>query len=177
MPQLVLPSIKYRKSYLKALREFHQEGLNANIDYAQTVENFKGLITYFENFAKGVNLPYGYVPTQQFWLVEGKTYLGRIDVRKQLNVYLQRIGGHVSYQIRPTKRKMGYGRVQLGLVLEEVKKMGLHQLLITCRADNFGSQKIITHWRGKFLNAVERPDTEVKEYRYLLEVAEGLKVQ
>ncbi len=175
MPKLVLPSIKYRKSYLKALQEFHKEGLNLDIDYSKTVKNFKGLVTYYENFAKGINLPYGYVPTHQFWLVEGKNYLGRIDIRKQLNIYLQRIGGNVSYQIRPTERKKGYGKLQMGLALEEAKKMGMHQLLITCRADNIGSQRIITHWRGQFLDAVDRPDTDVKENRYLLEVEEGLK--
>ncbi|MFK7903490.1 MAG: GNAT family N-acetyltransferase [Chitinophagales bacterium] len=175
MCQLVLPHLKYRKSYLKALAEFHKEGLNTDIDFQSTTKNFKGLITHYNNFAKGINLPMGYVPTQQFWLVEGKEYIGRIDIRTQLNIYLQRIGGHISYQVRPSKRKMGYGKKQLGLALLKAKEMGLQQLLITCKADNFGSQKIITYWGAKFMDAIERPDTTVKENRYLLDIEEALR--
>ena len=177
MCELVLPNSKYRKSYLKALAEFHKEGLNLDIDYQKTVKNFNGLITHYENFAKGINLAPGYVPTRQFWLVEGKNYIGRIDIRRQLNVFLQRIGGNISYQIRPTKRKMGYGKKQMRLALVKAKEMGLQQLLITCKADNMGSQKIITHWGGEFLDAVVRPDTIVKENRYLLDIEEGLKLR
>ncbi|MEZ4885252.1 MAG: GNAT family N-acetyltransferase [Chitinophagales bacterium] len=175
MCELVLPHLKYRKSYLKALAEFHKERLNLDIDYQATVKNFNGLITYYENFAKGINLPFGYVATTQYWLIDKKEYIGRIDIRSQLNVYLERIGGHISYQIRPTKRKMGYGKKQLGLALVKAKEMGLHQLLITCKADNLGSQKIIEHWGGNLIDAIERPDTIVKENRYWLNVEESLK--
>lgn len=175
MCELVLPSSKYRKSYLKALQEFHKEGLNLDIDYQSTLKNFNGLITYYQNFAKGINLPFGYVATTQYWLIDNKKYIGRIDIRPQLNVFLERIGGHISYQVRPSKRKMGYGKIQLGLALKKAKEMGLEQLLITCKADNTGSQRIITHWGGQFVDSIERPDTPVKEFRYHLNIDQALK--
>ena len=175
MCKLVLPSAKYRKSYLQALAEFHKEGLNLEIDYQSTLKNFNGLLKHYQNFAKGENLPFGYVATTQYWLIDERKYIGRIDIRSELNVFLERIGGHISYQIRPSKRKMGYGKKQLGLALPKAKEMGLTELLITCKADNIGSQKIITHWGGEFIDAIDRPDVPVKEFRYLLNVEEGLK--
>ncbi len=175
MCELVSPSLKYRKTYLKALQEFHKEGLNMEIDYQSTLKNFNGLITYYQNFAKGINLPFGFVATTQYWLIDEKKYIGRIDIRPQLNVFLERIGGHISYQIRPSKRKMGYGKKQLGLALVKAKEMGLQELLITCKADNIGSQKIITYWEGEFIDAIERPDTAVREFRYRLDIEGALK--
>ncbi|MGB0930865.1 MAG: GNAT family N-acetyltransferase [Chitinophagales bacterium] len=173
MCELVLPSSKYRKTYLKALQEFHKEGLNLDIDFQSTLKNFNGLIAYYQNFAKGIDLPFGYVATTQYWLIDEKKYIGRVDIRSQLNVFLERIGGHVSYQIRPSKRKMGYGKILLGLALVKAKEKGLEELLITCKADNIGSQKIIAHWGGEFIDAINRPDTSVKEFRYRLDIEEG----
>ena len=52
---------------------------------------------------------------------------------------LRQHGGHIGYGIRPSKRKKGYGKQQLQLVLEEAKRMGLDRVMITCEDYNKAS--------------------------------------
>ena len=177
MSKLISPHIKYKKSYLSALSEFHKEGLNLQFDYNKVKRDFKGLIKFYENFSKGIGLSPGVVTTTQFWLIDKEEYIGRVDIRPKLNVFYEHGGGHISYQIRPSKRKMGYGKKILGLALKEIKKMGLENALLTVGKNNIGSQKIITHWGGVYRDSVKRPDTTVPEFRYDIDVRKALKMR
>lgn len=176
MSKLISPSIKYKKSYLSALSEFHKEGLNLKFDYQKVRRDFKGLIKYFDNFGKGINLPPMVVATHQFWLMDKEEYIGRVDIRPQLNPFYEIGGGHISYQIRPSKRRQGYGKRILGLALKKCQKMGLKKVLMTVAKDNISSQKIITHWGGIYKDSVTRPDTPTPEFRYDLDVLVALNL-
>jgi predicted acetyltransferase len=83
-----------------------------------------------------------------------------------LNDFLLKQNGHIGYFIRPSKRKMGYGKKILQLGLLEAKKMGLPKVLITCDEDHFASQKIIEANGAILENIIETENGKPKTRRY-----------
>lgn len=157
MPQLVLPNSKYKQSFLEAVAEYQQEKLPIYLplNIQELDANFEKYIDDLRNEAHGLNLPEDYVPHTVFWLVEGETFIGRVDIRHKLNEYLKHVGGHIGYDIRPSKRNMGYGTTALRLALEEARKIGILEVLITCDATNIGSNKIIQKNGGELLPSIQ----------------------
>lgn len=154
MPQLVVPSIEYKNSFIEALAEYQAEGREdyVQLDAAELAQNFQHYIQKIIEQAEGKNLPQGYVPHSVYWLVEGKEYLGQLDVRHQLNSHLETIGGHIGYNIRPSQRRKGYGKQILQLGLNKAKSLGIENVLITCDVDNIASNKIIKDNGGRLEN-------------------------
>lgn len=153
--KLLLPSIKYKKSYLQALKEGEGEVSRTPLSQPKEEESFEEFVKNLRLQAKGLNLPDGWVPASEFWLVEKDEFIGRVSIRHTLNEHLLKLGGHIGYHIRIRKRKMGYGKVILKLALLEAKKLGLTKILITCDDDNVGSQKIIEENGGVLENIVD----------------------
>jgi len=85
----------------------------------------------------------GRVPATVLWLVEGQTYIGRVNLRHRLNPRLRRIGGHIGYEIRPSLRRRGYGRQALALALQRARALKLRRVLLVCDAENGASQRVI----------------------------------
>lgn len=127
MPQLVLPSDQYKSSFLQALHEYQTEGLPAyaSLNPSQIESDFPAFLTELKNSQP---------PHTTFWLVQESEFLGRVDVRQT---------GDLSYDIRPSQRRKGYGKLALDLGIQEAHKMGLGEVLVTCEVGNIGSTKII----------------------------------
>jgi predicted acetyltransferase len=150
--QLILPSVKYKDSYLSAVREYKAENLlnYRTININDLEKDFEKYIEDIKNQSKGIGLPQGHVPHTVFWLVDDEGYIGKLDLRHYLNDYLKVIGGHIGYNIRPTRRRQGLGKLILKLGLEEAKKRGIKEVVITCDVDNVASSKIIEANGGQF---------------------------
>ena len=149
-PKLVLPSVEYKESFLEALKEYQEEGLLHYMDLKieDLRENFEAYIQGLLDQADGKNLPQGYVAMTRYWLVDGSEFIGRFDIRHELNSFLKKEGGHIGYDVRPTKRKQGYGSVGLELALLKAKELGLKKVLLTCNRSNSASIKIIEKCAG-----------------------------
>ncbi|WP_261664423.1 GNAT family N-acetyltransferase [Deinococcus sp. Marseille-Q6407] len=78
--------------------------------------------------------PAGFVHSEYRWLVEGKTYLGRVSLRHTLNDHLRESGGHIGYEIRPSQQRRGYGTLILRLALERARELGLERVLAYWKA-------------------------------------------
>lgn len=145
MPQLVLPHPRYRDSFLEALHEYHGEKLPTYepLDELWLSEHFDEYVGQLHRESRGQDLPIGYEPHTVFWLVEGNRYLGRLDIRHQLNEWLSTVGGHIGYDIRPTERGKGLGKLQLELGLQKARELGFEKVLITCDVDNVPSNTVI----------------------------------
>lgn len=165
------PHQKYKETYLNAIKEYHAEGFLIEKINLQELENdFDSYIQKIENWEKGINLPKTFSTQTELWLIENKEYLGTIKIRHTLNnETLQKIGGHIGYFIRPSKRGLGLGNKILELALPEVKKIGLKEVLITCDVSNSGSKRVIENNGGEFDSRVENPPGEDK-YRYWVKV-------
>lgn len=164
MVKLTRPSIKHKDSFIQAVKEFQQEGSNIKLDTQELSSDFNKLLDNFNNQENGAGLKEGYVPGSTFWLVDGDDFIGEVNIRHRLNEKLFQKGGHIGYEIRPSKRKMGYGAKILELALPLAKDIITDKILITCDDDNIGSWKIIEKNGGILENKIEYNDKLTRRY-------------
>jgi len=171
--ELVLPSVKYKEGYLGALEEAKTDPGNqiAKLQEPKDGEAFESFVEHFYNEMKGVNLPEGYVPATMFWLIDNGEFIGRVQIRHELTDHLLKHGGHIGYYIRPSKRKMGYGKKILEMALLEAKKMGFGKVMLSCNDNNVGSIRIIEDNGGVLENIVESETAgQPKKRRYWITI-------
>jgi predicted acetyltransferase len=176
MIRLELPNIKYKNTYIDAVREFIKLGT----DNESTDHYFKYDLDYFENnFDSFVKMHLdrvntipdeSRVPSTQFWIIDDNDeYCGRVSLRHCLNVALSKHAGNIGYDIRPSKRKNHYATIALGLCLIEAKKIGLTKVLLTCDDDNIASIKIIEK-NGGILQDKITQDSGIISRRYWIQL-------
>lgn len=166
---LTEPSLVYKDSFIAGTRESQAEGLELFINLDQISKDFEAFLhTLKEN--KHVKTSSNRVPMSDFWLIDGEEYAGRLSLRHELNEALLVWGGHIGYQIRPSKRRRGYGKEILRLGLIKAKELGLSCVLVTCDEDNTGSRKIIECNGGKLENIIEVKDSPVRKMRYWIDI-------
>ena len=159
--QLVKPCIKYKKSFIEAVKEFQavDDGLRFrhahNINISEVENNFDKYLQKLQNKEEVIGLEKGYVSASALWLVDGEEVVGLVSLRHKLNENLLKIGGHIGYGIKPSKRKMGYGKKILELALKEAKKFGINKALLICDDENVGSAKIIERNGGMLEKKIE----------------------
>ena len=155
MPELVLPDVRVRESFLEAMREVVTEGNRAEAAYLGSEQTrYRAEWNSPEGFAEYVatvradgaeTTPrrIGIVPHTTWWWVDGEDYLGRISVRHRLTEFLRDVGGHVGYYVRPSRRRRGHATAMLRAVLPYAADLGLEQVLVTCDDTNEGSRRVI----------------------------------
>lgn len=164
--KLIIPSISFQKNYLQAIDEAKNETGITVISKPSGGQSFKEFVKNKRNQSKGLNLPPGYVPNTELWLIDNSEFIGTTNIRHILNDHLLKIGGHIAYWIRPSKRMMGYGTAILKLALDEARKLGIDKILVTCDDTNSGSRKIIETNGGVLENIVKNGKNNPKKRRY-----------
>ena len=105
-------------------------------------DEYKQWLIYGDNCANGIGLEDWMVPQTAYWLyVDGKP-IGMGKLRHYLTEKLKEDGGHIGYTISPTYRNCGYGKLLLGLLIDEAEKMGINRVLVTIENHNTASQKV-----------------------------------
>ena len=141
---LHVPSLVLLTSFRGALAEYQAEGRYLNLSPEMLPEYVAGL----ENRASTV--PPGRVPETVYWgVVEGE-YVGRVSLRHFLNPHLEQWGGHIGYEVRPTRRGCGYGHALLAGVLPRARAIGLSRVLLHCDEKNLASARIIERAGGVY---------------------------
>ena len=159
MPKLVLPSIKYKKSFLADYVNYQEPALAwdswKKFGGKKTInKDFTGFVNFLKSQRQGKNLDAGWVPQTVFWLVEGNKFVGLLSLRHRLNKNLKKIGGHIGYEIAIKSRGKGYGNLILKLGLKKARRLGIKNALVTCDITNIRSKKIIEANGGKFASKV-----------------------
>lgn len=104
-------------------------------------------------------------------LVDDNNHIyGFSTLRHSLKGQLINIGGNISYIIRPTERRKGYATIQLELLLDKAKDLGLEKVLVICRDNNEGSRKTIEKCLGVQDKSVPSRYPNVMELRYWVPV-------
>ncbi len=144
MPILVEPSEQWESAFLAFLREFADAREEIGEPSRSAKSTFREFLAQLRDWARGVNLPEGYVPSSSYWLVsdEGEI-LGQVNIRHRLTPALEDFGGHVGYHVRPGQRGKGHGTKMLALALDEARRLGLTRVLITCDPENIASVRVI----------------------------------
>ena len=153
MPHLVRPTVAARDSYLAALDEFRAEGRLGDDETtglgfdARELARHDDFETYVELLRQRATeegrRPEGWVPDTLLWFVDGGEWIGRLDIRHRLSPILLEIGGHIGYDVRPSKRRRGYATEMLREALPIAADLGINPALITCDVANVASRKVI----------------------------------
>jgi len=170
--KLVLLTVRYKTSFLQALDEYLKEDSRPStqdlflLDKKELEKDFSTYVSRLIDESHGKNLPEGYISHTDYWFIDGNEFIGRVDIRHSLNENLLRIGGHIGYDIRPSKRNQGYGKELLKLALPKAKALGLTKVLVTCDESNIASKKIIEVNGGVLENSIEQHGGLPKKLRY-----------
>jgi predicted acetyltransferase len=167
MPHLIRPTTSLQKSQLEALLEYRAEGRYLQYEPFKLQQDYPGYIE--ELLAQEKLASQMLVPMTIFWLVEGEEFIGRVSIRHYINEWLLRVGGHIGYDIRPTKRRLGYGTMILRLALPKAKELGIERVLVTCDEDNVGSARIIEKNGGILEDIIEVEGLPKRKRRYWID--------
>src|SRR5579859_7510166 len=147
---LTEPSPQYKESFLNGVREFHREGRLLFYDVLRISTNFERFLQQEHAQRERAALAPDRVPFSNFWLIDNGEYIGQVAVRHEMNDFIKRVAGNIGYQIRPSKRRRGYGKAILRLGLQKARELGIPRALLTCDEDNIGSQRVIEYNGGRF---------------------------
>ena len=169
--KLIEPCEELREAYLDYVNEFiaaeegyiHGSGVALKGDFSEFVR-------LLQDYAKGINLPAGWVPGSTYWLMSEGRILGVSNLRHALTEFLRREGGHIGYSVRPAERGKGYGTLMLKLVLEKAKELGLEKVLVTCDKDNPASARVIEKNGGKLDDELVSKESGKMKQRYWIEL-------
>ena len=168
--RLIEPSLTWQAAFLEMAAEF---AATTDHRYQAAIADFAAYVARLQQFAHGTDLPAGYVPETTYWGAEGSTFVGCIRLRHHLTPALQQIGGHIGYEVRPSKRRHGYGTQLLALTLERAWHLGLRRVLITCDIDNIGSARIIEKNGGRLAEQGRVAGHDKVISRYWIDLSSG----
>ncbi|MCR4325820.1 MAG: GNAT family N-acetyltransferase [Patescibacteria group bacterium] len=176
MMELIEPSTEYKNSFIEAVKEYKEDTVDSfrhakyrELSLPELEADFGGFVARELGKSEGENLPEGYVPQTDYWLVDGSEFIGRVSIRHSLTEHLRQLGGHIGYDIRPSKRRKGYGTKILQLALPKARELGIERVLVTCDAGNAASQKIIEKNGGVLENQVSDPETGGSKMRFWID--------
>lgn len=145
--KLIRPHIDYKETYLEALAEYHAEGRYSYQDIGTLQNDFEGFIKAMKTEKGYPHQPYQDwvepVPETIVWLVKDGKYIGTVDIRHRLNWHLEKWGGHVHFNIRPSMRGKGYGLKILQKAVPIINYLGIDKALITIDPTDEASKHIV----------------------------------
>lgn len=143
---LIEPTLTLKDDFRALAEEFLAED---DQRYREAIGDFERFIQLCSDEAVGRNLAPGRVPQSIFWLVrDGQRILGCSRLRHTLNTFLEEVGGHIGYDVRPSERRRGYGTQILRMTLDKARDLGLKRVLVTADSPNVASWRIIENNGG-----------------------------
>lgn len=98
------------------------------------------------------------VPEKLFWLHDGQTLLGRLNIRVTLNDYTARQGGHLGYEVHPLHVNKGYGTLLLRHGLQFLNEnASLPRALVTIDDDNAPSIRVVEKCGAVLQDVIPHP--------------------
>jgi predicted acetyltransferase len=155
--QFVEPDIRFHESYVAAICEFHAvdkwpppfaQHEIAEIESAEAFASFVAALR--ADPLPDTPRPDWKVPQTSLWWVDGDEFVGRLAIRHRLTPALRKAGGHIGYDVRPTRRREGHASRMLATALPIAAGLGLERVLLTCDWDNAASRKVIEKNGGVF---------------------------
>jgi predicted acetyltransferase len=174
---LTEPNIKYQETFLAGLREFHQEGRMLQYNFQIVSQDFERFLYHLRTQQDRTKLASHVIPQSHFWLIDDNEFIGILSLRRGPDDTFIKISGHVGYQVRPLKRRHGYGKELLRYGLQKAKDLGFTRVLLTCDEDNIASKKVIESNGGQFENAILVDGAPVKKLRYWIDLSDQPAVE
>jgi predicted acetyltransferase len=139
------PSIEHKRAFLAMLDDFDAYDPSNITFYAAARVEFGAYVRSLLDEEIGLNLKNGYVPCTHRWLLEASgEVVGVTRLRHNIGTpFLAQYGGHIGYDVAPSKRRRGYGHLALAVALHEAQKIGLQRVLLYTGEDNAASRATI----------------------------------
>jgi predicted acetyltransferase len=155
---LVPPAETCRESFLRALREFQDEGLPwwSGGDLEGVEQDFAAFVA--KKLADSNRKTH-------LWAIAEERFVGRISIHHELNDALRVEGGHIGYDVVPSFRRRGVATEMLRQALPLARALGLPAVLLTCDDTNVASIRVIER-NGGSLRETKALDTERPLKRY-----------
>lgn len=169
---LTKPVVNLQTEFLSMIDDYRAAGERPYQRVRQLViDRFSEYVRQLDEASRGVGQEAGLVPQTTFWLVRDHTVIGVSRLRHHLTPDLEREGGHIGYDIRPSERRKGYGTRLLALTLEKARELGLRRVLVTCDTDNIGSARIIQKNGGRLEDETVSADSGKPVSRYWIDLS------
>ncbi len=142
--------------YMRDVRGFMSECLNAGERHIQGGGNmeYMQLTEWLEKATKDRSLQStDSVTSAETFLayrVEDGALIGCCQLRHHLTDKTKICGGHVGYEVRPSQRGKGYGKLILKAVIEHAKQRGMEYLRLDVDARNIASKRTIEECGGVY---------------------------
>ncbi|MGR6968036.1 GNAT family N-acetyltransferase [Streptomyces cynarae] len=163
MPELINPTARLRASFLAAVTEFRQDRdtpvpwFVTDVDPPALTDAraFNAYVARVLGERDETAAPWdGFVPMTTLWWAEGDQMLGRLAIRHRLTPALEKAGGHIGYDVRPSARRQGHATAMLAAALPIAASLGITEALLTCDDTNTASQRVIEANGGRFIDTV-----------------------
>ena len=164
MIKLTKPEQRYLKSYMDAYDEFIAQGISTyGLSDARSCDIFEKM----ENYRLERNLKPDRVGAHYFWLVDDESdyFIGEVTIRHRLNAALRMVGGHIGYCVRYSQWGKGYATYMLRWALDEAKKTGISEVLVTCNDTNLASARVIEKNGLSLRDKIYVDGTVIRRYR------------
>ncbi len=164
---LVEPGIEWEAAFHSMAHDLAAHGERRYVD---GLADFPAYVQRLRADALGLDLPAGHVPQSTYWGIVSGEIVGNIRLRHRLTPALERLGGHVGYDVRPSRRGKGHATAMLALLLERARDLGLARVLITCDADNAASARVIEKNGGQLAERYYSAPTGRHVLRYWVDL-------
>lgn len=119
--------------------------------YGKSYEEYKEWLVLHTKWAKGEELPDGYVKELFYWLYVDNTPVGFGKIREKLTEQSRQFGGTIGYAISSEYRNRGYGNILCEELVKIAKAKG-YEILVTVEKCNIPSRRIAENAGLKLIN-------------------------
>lgn len=147
------PHAALAESYRSMVREILDHGEEL-IPFPLSFDHgdFAAFLARLAACERGEGIPEGFVPHTTFWLVAEGEVVAVSNLRHRLTDKLRVEGGHIGYGVRPSARRRGHATEILRRTLEEARRHGIAEALVTCAQRNAGSAGAIRNCGGRLVS-------------------------
>lgn len=154
--KFVFPTQEYKEKAIEFINEFYAH--NSDICGCAGLDKFIEEKTYedwIEKITKDIDIdadnPEERVPALVYFYVNDEDKIvGIINIRLELNDFLRKECGNISYSVRPTERGKHYATDMLHEAVSFCRKIGLDDIVLTCDKSNPASAEVIKKGGGEF---------------------------
>ncbi|MGI9431753.1 MAG: GNAT family N-acetyltransferase [Myxococcota bacterium] len=135
----------HREAFLEMAREFRSGG---DERFAGVLDDWDAYLAHTQAARQGRGLPPNRVQQTSFLAFHGERLIGGARLRHRRIELLERDGGNIGYEVRPSERRNGYGHGILAAALDEARRIGLGSVLLTAETGNLASLRTIERAGG-----------------------------
>lgn len=166
--EFIKPNALYFDEYLTAVIESYEHSVTEWMpvkpeDFDTWKENALHIYALLEN---GDGLPAGIPRMISFWCVDGKRFVGEIQIRPYLSAEEAKALGHIGYAVRYSLWGHGLGTRLLQFATEKLHEYSVNPIYIACHTDNIASNRICRKVGFQFLET--RTENHKTENVYVL---------